>query len=1005
MQIRSSCATALLTAILLVIRVRGETNDRMYLPAPAAKAAIDIDGRGFIIHGQRAYVASGSIHYARVPHELWRDRLLRLQRASFNCVQTYAFWNFHEPRENAFDFAGDHDIGAFLSTAQALGLYATVRPGPYVCAEWDSGGWPVWLKFKPSMRVRTDDPAYLALNDHWYDKILPIIASHQIHRGGNVIMVQLENEHPDGWGVIENSPYFGHLENKAEAAGIEVPHFMSGLHHGNGPVPDNPDTSKRTNPWYSTEFWPGWFDLYGSLGPSRFKEVEHDNWSIMARGGAGHNFYMAHGGTNFDTWNDDSGAASYDYGAAIGQAGDLRPIYFRMKRANQVAASFGDILADGADASGEYKDLASGADVMGARHSAAGTLVFLHNPASAEATAKFKDGSIITMEKSESFALPRDVMLAPGLKIADATVRVLAVAQDGDTITVVTYGKPGDTGRLVFATGQPMREIEKSGGLSDDLNDPLRPRLTVKFPTDTPADCTLGDGPCRLRVVAVNSDSSLYTWLLGPKGRQAVVVGPQFVADFEEKDHASSLLIERPYDAPSCGQVAVFGRGAPQHLAVAVHPSMDTAAPPELGNWQMSTAREAAPDFDASKWKQSENPLQMGADGDTSAFAWYRASFTADAPGTGTLRLDGADNVAVFVNGQLAANDEHHGDRREVEVPMVAGANTVAVFTSHAGRDKAFGYLGPLNDFHPKGLFGPVTLTLNGRETVVKNWSMRGGVNPGAVADTPVAVADTRGVPAMFRASFRADKPPETGAHPIYRLTYTGLSRGTMWLNGHNLGRYPEKIRVTSLYLPECWLNAGQNTVTVFDESGHAPTQVRLITETEASREIIRVDQPCDPATPMVLPVADTSGATARLNAGNLAFGKPATASSAEADNPAMAATDGDETSRWCADNDHTGQWLQVDLGAPTSATACEIVWEHRALSYRFVLEGSADGQTWTRLGDDTTAVAQSPDSPSPLSRLDFSGRPIRYARVTVTGGVSEHQWASICELRLMNTY
>ena len=230
---------------------------------------------------------------------------------------------------------GDKDIGAFLNTAQELGLYAIVRVGPYVCAEWDSGGYPVWLKFKPPFKVRTADPAFLAWNDHWYDKILPIVAAHQIHKGGNVIMVQLENEHPQGWGTVSGNPYFDHLRQKALALGIEVPFFFSGLNHGNGPTPGN--LAGRKTPWFSTEFWPGWFDLYGNLSAKHFHEVERDNWKILAGGGTGHNFYMLHGGTNFDTWNDDSGAASYDYGAAIGQCGDLRPIYYRMKRANLFA--------------------------------------------------------------------------------------------------------------------------------------------------------------------------------------------------------------------------------------------------------------------------------------------------------------------------------------------------------------------------------------------------------------------------------------------------------------------------------------------------------------------------------------------------------------------------------------------------------------------------------------------------------------------------------------------
>jgi beta-galactosidase len=118
-------------------------NDLMYPSAETARPFIDFDGAGFVINGQRAYLSSGSIHYPRVPPELWHDRLLRLKQANFAAVETYAFWNYHEPQENQFDFTGDKDFGKFLDAAQQLGLYATVRVGPYVCAEWDFGGYPV----------------------------------------------------------------------------------------------------------------------------------------------------------------------------------------------------------------------------------------------------------------------------------------------------------------------------------------------------------------------------------------------------------------------------------------------------------------------------------------------------------------------------------------------------------------------------------------------------------------------------------------------------------------------------------------------------------------------------------------------------------------------------------------------------------------------------------------------------------------------------------------------
>jgi beta-galactosidase len=990
--IRSVAALAV-ASVLTSVPARAAVDDHMVPPTGKAAEHIAIDGRGFTIDGARTYLASGSIHYARVPHELWHDRLLRLSRADFNCVQTYAFWNFHEPHQGQVDFTGDRDFGAFLTEAQRVGLYATVRPGPYVCAEWDMGGYPIWLRFKPPMKLRTDDPAYLAASDHWYDLILPIVAKHQIQNGGNVVLVQLENEHPKGWGVPKGSPYFDHLEAEAKRFGIDVPHFMSGLHHGAAPRPEGNDMVGRTTPWYTTEFWSGWFDLYGNLGRKKFTQVTDANWLIMARGGAGQNYYMFHGGSNFDTWNDPSGAASYDYGAAVGQAGDLRPIYFEMKRANQLAASFADVLADGSDVASEYADAATGVKLIGARRSPAGTVLFLHNPTAGTATVTLADGTAMSVAGNESFALPRDVRVAEGLKIATASARVLAVAHDGDVTTVVVYGTAGEHGTITFDTARPMHQVNATAGVAISGS-----KVSVTYPAGGPEWCLLTDGTHGLRVVAVSGDLSLYTWIVGGKGHQQVVVGPEYVAD----DEAGHMLVERPYGKPACGRVMVFGSAeAPSNLAVDGNPALDAAPAPALSGWQMATAPQATTGFDDKAWMSSSDPQQMGADGDTSAFAWYRSSVTAPAAGHGVLHLHGSDELCVYVNGHLAP-DVHHGRRGQwdVGVDLVAGRNALAVFTSHAGRDKMYNYLGPLNHKDDKGLYGPVTVTVDGHDAPVTGWRMRGGVDPQAAGLAWSAPADTRGLPSLFKATFNAEPYGDVGAHPIYRFSTAGLSRGTAWLNGHNLGRYPEKIRVDGMYLPECWMRGGANELVVFDETGRRADAGKLVVEVAASREVIRVDRPCDPATPMVFPARDAAVDLAKANAGNLAWRAHVTASSSEDANPPEAATDGDPDTRWCATGPRPGEWLKVDLGSPKDVGQCEIVWERPAIEYRYKLDGSVDGTTWVSLGDDTTAVAQSPDSPSPLSHLNFASRPLRYVRVT-TVAADQKRWASLFELRL----
>src|ERR1700743_98538 len=116
------------------------SNDHMFPAADAAKPFIDFDSKGFIINGKRTFIVSAGLEYARIPHELWYDRLLRIKRAGFNCIEIYTIWNFHEEQEGKFNFTGDRDLGKFLDLVKELGMYAIVRVGPYYCAEWDNGG-------------------------------------------------------------------------------------------------------------------------------------------------------------------------------------------------------------------------------------------------------------------------------------------------------------------------------------------------------------------------------------------------------------------------------------------------------------------------------------------------------------------------------------------------------------------------------------------------------------------------------------------------------------------------------------------------------------------------------------------------------------------------------------------------------------------------------------------------------------------------------------------------
>ncbi|NWR23664.1 BGAL galactosidase, partial [Emberiza fucata] len=164
--------------------------------SPSARSfQLDYEHNCFLKDGAPFRYISGSIHYARVPRPAWRDRLLKMYMSGLSAVQVYIPWNYHETLPGVYDFTGNRDVEAFLDLTAELGLLVILRPGPYICAEWEMGGLPAWLLWKPDIILRTSNPAYLAAVDSWLHVLLPKIKPRLYHRGGNIISVQVENEY------------------------------------------------------------------------------------------------------------------------------------------------------------------------------------------------------------------------------------------------------------------------------------------------------------------------------------------------------------------------------------------------------------------------------------------------------------------------------------------------------------------------------------------------------------------------------------------------------------------------------------------------------------------------------------------------------------------------------------------------------------------------------------------------------------------------------------------
>ncbi|MET9674544.1 beta-galactosidase family protein [Streptomyces sp. NPDC006482] len=305
---------------------------------------LQIDDGGFTLDGEPFRLLSGGLHYFRVHPDQWRDRLRKARLMGLNTVETYVPWNLHQPRPDEFRTDGGLDIAAFLDLAAAEGLHVLLRPGPYICAEWEGGGLPSWLLAEEDMRLRTRDPRFLAAVDTYFDLLLTPLLPYLATRGGPVIAVQVENEY-GAYG--DDTAYLEHLADSLRRYGVDVPLFTSDqpVDLARGRLPGvlatanfgsrsaqslaELRTQQPKGPLMCTEFWIGWFDRWGSRHMVRDAGHAAQELDELLAAGASVNFYMFHGGTNFGFTNGANDkhtyrptVTSYDYDAPLDEAGD-----------------------------------------------------------------------------------------------------------------------------------------------------------------------------------------------------------------------------------------------------------------------------------------------------------------------------------------------------------------------------------------------------------------------------------------------------------------------------------------------------------------------------------------------------------------------------------------------------------------------------------------------------------------------------------------------------------
>lgn len=328
----------------------------------------------FYHNGKVVSIHSGEMHYARIPHQYWRHRLQMMKGMGLNCVATYVFWNYHETAPGVWDFSGDKNLAEYIRTAGEEGMMVILRPGPYVCAEWEFGGYPWWLQNIEGMEIRRDNEPFLNHTKAYIERLYKEVGDLQCTKGGPIVMVQCENEFGSYVSQRKDIPLEEHKSYNAKIkqqlidAGFDVPMFTSDgswLFEGgstSGALPtangenDVENLKKAVNqyhggvgPYMVAEFYPGWLSHWGEPFPDvSASEIARQTEEYL-KNDVSFNFYMVHGGTNFgftsganyDKKHDiQPDLTSYDYDAPISEAGWATPKYDSIRAVIKKYASY-----------------------------------------------------------------------------------------------------------------------------------------------------------------------------------------------------------------------------------------------------------------------------------------------------------------------------------------------------------------------------------------------------------------------------------------------------------------------------------------------------------------------------------------------------------------------------------------------------------------------------------------------------------------------------------------
>jgi beta-galactosidase GanA len=653
-----------------------------------ARHTVTYDSYSLMLDGRRILVQAAEFHYFRLPSpDLWRDILEKDKAAGFNAVSLYFDWAYHSPKPGVYDFTGVRDIDRLLRVAQDVGLWVIARPGPYINAEATGGGFPAWLKQVPG-RARSSAPGYTAAYQDWMSHIDPIIARHQVTRGGSVLLYQVENEYQ----VNTDAAYMQALQAKARTDGIDVPITTNDCCDaaswsstwGSGPgavqipgVDDYPQSFDCGNaattwgPWgegvtervrpdapvFAAEYQAGaidvnnaGFDACRELTGTQYMKFFYKSNAVLS-GATGFSYYMVFGGTNWGWLGQPNDVyTSYDYGAAITESRQLTSKYDEFKRQGYFLRAVAQQLTKTDPAT---SPVSSNAALQTAQRTNpdSGTQFVLVRHTDRAATSD-DSGTLDWSTPDGRYQVPvrvigRDAKLfvagydMGGQRLVWSTSEIMTHATIDGRDVAVLYGTAGSTGSTVLRYAAKPSVTVLDGTVTSSYT-PSTGDLRLDYTHSGLARVLISGGGRRPLLLLLGTDATAASfWRVDTNAGPVLVRGTSLVRAASVTGGAVNLRA----DTASAGPVEVFGparrlsvNGSPVSVRATTSGTLLGSLPgprpvtlPALTGWRAhAEAPEAAPGFDDSGWTVADKTTTHADEyGYHYGSVWYRGHFTA----------------------------------------------------------------------------------------------------------------------------------------------------------------------------------------------------------------------------------------------------------------------------------------------------------------------------------------------------------------------------------------